>query len=218
MATKKKAPVVEPVEDLEAEEAEVVVPPPEPSVDMDSPSDTISAAQHAALFGPRKAVSKPDISRLPDALDEDGKPLFKPGDKIVIERYAGILIGNPYLDTRTYKVLAIDMERGNIKLYDEFFQQYAGDNWMSGPKHGQVYKFAMGNIVNKKKRGRPRKNPIEAPKPVELGADGKPVKKKRGRPPGSKNRPKEEITAAKAEKSAVRAAKLAAKKRKGKGK
>ncbi|NDE17815.1 hypothetical protein EBZ80_23100 [bacterium] len=64
--------------------------------------------------------------------------------------------------------------------------------------------------IGKRKRGRPRKNPTGAPepgKPVQLGPDGTPVAKKRGRPAGTKNRSKDVIRAekkAKLEKRAVR--------------
>ena len=210
MAKKKKSPVEEalPVE----ETPEEVSLPPEPEVDLDSPSDVLTPAMAEKLFGDRKPVNKPDISRLPDALGPDGKPLFKAGDKIVIERYASCLTGCPYLDTRSYRVQSIDMTTGNVWLFDDSLCQHAGTNWKTAPRTGDVFKFAMGNVVSKKKRGRPRKNPIEAPKPVVLGEDGKPVKKKRGRPPGSKNRPKSEI---KAEKAAKVAAKVSKKKKGG---
>jgi hypothetical protein len=169
----------------------------------------------AAALAPPKPVNKPDISRLPNAI-VDGKPIFVAGDKIVIERYAGCLIGNPYLDTRTYRVQKVELETGKIWLWDETFQQHAMDNWKRGSEIGQVYKLANGlrAAVGQKKRGRPRKNPIEVPKPVELGSDGKPIKKKRGRPAGSKNRPKEEIKAEKTEKAKLRAAKVTKSKKK----
>lgn len=169
------------------------------------------SATIASQLGPRKPVQKPDISRLPSAIDEDGRPLFKAGDKIVIERYSGILQGNPYLDTRTFRVKSVDMETGLVALYDEVLVQNAYDNWKTGVETGQVYKFATGTPVSsKKKRGRPRKDVIGAEaKPVELGPDGKPIKRRRGRPPGAKNRSKDEIRAEKMERSAARAARKA---------
>lgn len=180
----------------------------EPEVVLD-PDDDMAAA-----LAPPKPVNKPDISRLAPAIGPDGRPLFKPGDKLVIERYASILTGRPYLDTRAYRVVSIEEDTGNVWLYDESLMQNAGTNWKSAPARGDVFKFAGSSMITtKKKRGRPRKAPVDAPaKPVELGPDGKPVKRKRGRPPGSKNRPKEEIKADKAAKAAERGAKL---KRKG---
>jgi len=42
--------------------------------------------------------------------------------------------------------------------------------------------------IGAKKRGRPKKNPTVETKPVETDANGQPIKKKRGRPPGVKNK------------------------------
>lgn len=165
------------------------------------------AQEIAELMAPRKPEAKPDISRLPDAI-EGGKLLLKPGERIVIERRVPFLAGCPYLDTRTYLINSIDEAKGVLRLWDEAFQQWAMDNYVKGPSYGQVYKMALGrSVTTKKKRGRPRKNPVEAPKPVELGPDGKPVKKKRGRPKGSKNRPKDEIREEKVAKAAKRSMK-----------
>lgn len=170
-----------------------------------------------AQLAPPKAVNKPDISRLKDALSKEGRPLYVVGDRIIIERYGTIGGRRLYLDTRTYRVDRIDEASGNVWLFDLDLGQHAGDNFRSGPRGGNVYKFAAGTSIAKKKRGRPRKNPVEEPKPPEKGPDGAPVKKKRGRPPGVKNRSKGEIRAEKAQKDAARAAKLQAKKKRGKG-
>lgn len=158
------------------------------------------ARELAAALAPSKPEAKPDISRLPDALDGEGAPLFSVGDRIVIERRAHFLEGNPYLDTRTYKVKGIDEGTGVLSLWDESLSQWACDNFVAGPITGQVYKLAVGRTVStKRKRGRPRKNPVEAPTtPAPSGP------KKRGRPPGSKNRSKDVIAAEKAAKLAQR--------------
>ena len=195
----------------DAEEEVVLQGKSRVAVDLDTASDTLTPEQMSRLGAERKQVNKPDISRLPDALGPDGMPLFKEGDKIVIERYASSLPNKPYLDTKTYKVLTVDMATGYMRLSDEGFLQYARDNWKIGPKHGSVYKLAQGKItVSHKKRGRPRKDPVEdSVKPaVQLGPDGQPIKKKRGRPAGAKNRSREEIVA---EKTARREEKLAKK-------
>jgi hypothetical protein len=201
----------QPEEDLEVEETEEQPEAP-PEIDVDSLSESVTASQMERLMGKAAAVNKPDISRLPDAL-ERGKPVFKAGDKIVIERYATVLTDRPYLDTRTYRVLELDEASGAMKLYDESLCQFARDNYRYGSAHGFVYKLAMGVVVaTKKKRGRPRKAPVEAPTVAA------PTEKKRGRgrPPGSKNRPKAEIReekAAKRKAAAVKAAKKTAKKK-----
>ena len=105
-----------------------------------------------------------------------------------------------------FRSVSVDMETGLVNLADDSLCQKARSNWKTAPAEGDVFKFAMGSLVGKKKRGRPRKDPVEAPKPVVVGTDGQPVKKKRGRPPGSKNRSKAEIRAAKVAAVAARAA------------
>lgn len=157
-------------------------------------------------------VTRPDISRLPDAI-MDGVAVFCAGDRIVIERRASILRGNPYLDTRTYSVKSVDLENGDMVLWDVSLFQWARDNFITGPKLGQVYKLANGvnSSPGKKKRGRPRKNLEIAPVVRATDADGNPIKKRRGRPAGVKNRDKAIISVEKAERKALRAAKKAGK-------
>jgi hypothetical protein len=177
-------------------------------LDLDTPSDFVSDGALDALGG-RKAVNKPDISRLPDAF-VGGIAQFKEGDKLVVERYASFLTGKPYLDTKTFRVERYDMATGRIHLFDEALDQNAMMDWHSAVKCGTVFKLAVGkvDISTKKKRGRPRKNPVEAPK--EEAPQGE--KRGRGRPKGAKNRAKEVIKAEKDEKKAKRAAKVAKRK------
>ena len=188
------------------------------STDWDTASETLPADFNSRLRAvPKdKSSSKPDISSLADAIGPDGTPIFCKGDKIVIERYASILPGAPYMDTRTYVVNSIDMETGKVMLWDDSLMQHGTDNWKVGLKNGQVYKFAgLLNLSSKKKRGRPRKNPTAPPAPPPpTDANGQPIKKKRGRPAGVKNRPKAIIAAEKKEKVALRKAKLQARKAK----
>ena len=162
--------------------------------------------------------AKPDISRLPDAVDRDGFPLFRAGEKIIIERRATILAGNPYLDTRTYTVVSIDTETGNLDLFDDSVAQSAMSNYRRGLEKGFVFKLARGNeVATKRKRGRPKKNPIEdqtVVKAVPLDEKGQPIKKRRGRPPGSKNRDRDTIRAEKKAKMAQRAERKAKRARK----
>lgn len=152
--------------------------------------------------------AKPDISRLPNAVDNDGFPLFRAGDKIIIERRSTILIGSPYLDTRTYTVVSIDTETGKLDLFDDTLCQSALSNYRQGLDRGYVFKLARGNsVATKKKRGRPRKNAIEDRteiKATPTTTDGQPIKKKRGRPPGTKNRDRETIKLEKKAKLSLR--------------
>lgn len=189
MAMNNDTPEVEEFE-FESEE-ELVPPPPVPDVDVDTYSDSLSVEQINRLSGPRRDVNRPDLSSLPNAIGPDGFPVFVKGDRIVIERRASFLAGNPYLDTRTYRVESVDLVSGKVNLWDESLQQYANDNWRHGVKVGQVYKLSLGRLVTtKRKRGRPRKNP-PAVAPGVGTQSGPGEKKKRGRPKGSKNRVKE---------------------------
>jgi hypothetical protein len=174
--------------------------------DIDS-DDDLQAALTREL-SPRESA-RPDLSRLPDAIS-GGLPLFGEGDRIIIERRAIVLPGKPYLDTRTYKVKRVDPISGEIKLFDEQAGNNAYDNWKVGLLHGQVYKFAVAGVTSsKRKRGRPRKNPV-APPPSPSDTPETP-KRGRGRPKGSKNRGREVIAAEKAAKKVARAAKRAGK-------
>lgn len=153
----------------------------------------------------RKAESKPMIDHLPDAIEKDemGFPvlLAGPGERIIIERTASILAGHPWLDTKTYTIESIDTVSGRLQLWDDDLQRYAGTNFIEGLKVGYRFKLPTkkGMNIGYRKRGRPKKNPegtVEA-KPVQLDANGQPIKKKRGRPPGVKNRPRDVIIAEK---------------------
>lgn len=174
------------------------------AVDVDSVSDFVSSDALEAL-GFKTAVNKPDISRLPEAV-VGGVAQFKEGDKIVIERYCSFLKGRPYLDTKTYRVVRHDEFTGRLHLFDEQLEQNAIMNWKEGLRHGTVFKLATGkvDVSTKKKRGRPRKNPVEDVKEVDPNAP----KRGRGRPKGAKNRPKDEIKAEKEAKKAAKAEKV----------
>jgi len=174
------------------------------NIDFETPSDIVSD-EAVSLLGARKPVTKPDISKLPDAV-VGGAVQFKEGDKLVIERYSSFLAGKPYLDTKTYRVVRHDEFTGRLHLFDEQLDQNAIMNWKEGLRHGTVFKLATGkvDVSRKKKRGRPRKNPVEDVKEVDPNAP----KRGRGRPKGAKNRPKDEIKAEKEAKKAAKAEKV----------
>jgi len=186
------------------------------NVDFETPSDFVSSEAALSLAGPRKPVTKPDISFLPDAI-VGGEPQFDVGDHIVVERYASFLKGKPYLDTKTFRVVSLDNFTGRLHLFDELLDQNAIMNWKESLRHGTVFKLKQGRLTisSKGKRGRPRKNPLPVPVPI---VDGVPLPKKkgRGRPKGSKNRPsdviKAEKAAVKAQRSIKKAARMAKKK------
>lgn len=161
----------------------------------------------AALRVTHREAAKPDISRLPDAI-VGGSLVVRRGEKIVIERRATFLAGNPYLDTRTYTVREVK-ENGDLVLWDDSTDQWAMDNWINGPGRGHVYKIALrGGMSSKRRRGRPRKHTVD-PTPIPHTGAGCALKKGRGRPKGSKNRSREEVKAEKAKRNAARAEKRA---------
>lgn len=153
-----------------------------------------------------RSEAKPLIDHLADAVGQDpfGNPILnaKVGDKIIIERVASVLSHKPWLDTKTYVITSIDGVTGDLCLMDHDLGQQAGSNYITGLKHGYRFKLpnSKGMSIGKRKRGRPKKNPTGAPeltKPVQLDANGQPIKKKRGRPPGTKNRDRDVIAAEK---------------------
>jgi len=183
-------------------------------------NDEVDEITRAAREESSKGANKPMIDHLPDAVttDEMGMPvlLAGPGEKIVIERVASVLSHRPWLDTRTYTITSIDAASGWIGLWDDVYHRDAGSNYIEGMKVGYRFKLAAakGPSIGERKRGRPKKNPTGAPvpeKPVELGPDGKPVQKRRGRPKGSKNRERGEIMAEKKAKLEKRRTKRGAK-------
>ena len=169
-----------------------------------------------------KEASKPLIDHLPDAVikNEMGLPtlLAGTGEKLIIERYATVLSHRPWLDTKTYTITNVNLATGVVGLWDDDLHRSATTNFIEGVKCGYRFKLTTrkGMQIGKRKRGRPRKNPTDAPelmKPVELGPDGQPIKKRRGRPAGTKNRDRDVIKAEKMAKLTVKK-----NKRKGKGK
>ena len=70
----------------------------------------------------RWQASRPNVDDLPPAVAPDGTPLFDVGDIIVVERHTRLLEGNPWLNTRTYKVVSFG-ENGIVYLHDEEIQQ-----------------------------------------------------------------------------------------------
>lgn len=152
-----------------------------------------------SLLSPAEAQAKrearrPDVSAFPDALDAEGKPLFRAGDRVVVERRSVILSGSPWIDTKVYRVLNVDQDTGNVRFYDEQINQFASSNYRTATARGSVFKLlptgARTDNLGKRKRGRPRKA-------TPAGQEVKPVstepKRGRGRPKGVKNRPKEVI-------------------------
>jgi hypothetical protein len=143
----------------------------------------------------RRLARKPSIDHLPPGVrwilgpkdpatglcSELQVPMFDVDDRIVVERYISWAL-DQWLDTKVYRVTSIDDETGHVRCIDEEYNHHA----TVGFKHpGQTFKLAP-------KKG----NPFTAIKVKNTGVErsdpsGQP--KKRGRPKGSKNRPKDVI-------------------------
>lgn len=183
--------------------------------------DSISSILDSEAKERARLAQKPIIDHLEDAieLDDDGVPVFTipPGEKVIIERFRTVLKDPAWLDTKVYTVETIDGVTGNLMLWDDEGKCHSMSNYLTAPKRGYRFKVppAKGGLhIQSRKRGRPRKLvPVgqEAPLPiVQLDENGQPIKKKRGRPAGVKNRPKEVVQA---EKKAKLEAKKKAKKK-----
>jgi len=199
---------------------DTILPPPDDEPEFESISSILAneAKEKARL------AQKPILDALEDAieLDEDGTPVFTipPGERVIIERVASILPGSPWLDTKSYTVETIDGVTGNLILWDDAGKCHAMSNYLTAPKKGYKFKVppAKGGIqLQGRKRGRPRKVvPLGQEKPaapVQLDENGQPIKKKRGRPPGIKNRPKEVVAAERKAKAQMKSKKKAGRKK-----
>jgi len=184
-------PVAEEPAEVEPTGQETESQPPTVDEDEDLAGAGLTPEQRNA----RRLARKPNISHLPPGiasvpgskdpvtglLKDEVFALFDVGDRIVVERYISWSL-DQWLDTKVYRVTSIDDETGHVRCIDEEYNH----NATVGFKHpGQTFKLAP-------KKG----NPFTAPKVKNAGssqpdATGKP--KRRGRPKGSKNRPKEVI-------------------------
>jgi hypothetical protein len=115
-------------------------------------------------------------------------PLFVEGDRIVVDRRTTLLKGTPWLETIVGKVRNIDDDTGLVTMWDE-----DGDP-RSPPVRYVNYKDAFHDFRLAPVKG----NPFEPPPPPRQQKPPRdPGKPGRGRPKGSKNRPKEVIQAEK---------------------
>lgn len=169
-----------------------------------------------------RLATRPNIDDFADAVvrDELGRYvlLVRPGEKLIVERFATILPNNPWLDTKTYTVQSVDEATGRVHLWDDELQRTALTDYIAGTKAGYRFKLPIKGrkVSSKRKRGRPRKVVAAAPVAQPTTApttnpDGTPVKRGRGRPKGAKNRDREIIVAEKKAKAELKAAKKRAK-------
>lgn len=155
--------------------------------DGDENVDTTLTPEQAKA---RRLAKRPGIDHLEDGVlfvpdTGEAVPVFAEGDRIVAERHASLLLGRPWLDTRIYLVKSIDDERGFVRCIDEEL----GHNAYIG------FKDPYTRIKLCPAKG----NPFTQPKAKNAGRSAPVVngqgRKGRGRPKGSKNRPREVIEA-----------------------
>ena len=118
---------------------------------------------------------------------EDGSvlPLFDVGDRVVLDTRTRLLKGDPWLETVVGKVRSIDDDTGLVSLFDE----------ESDPRSPMIrwgsFREELQSFFLAPTKGNPFEVPAvpkERPAPIE-------GKRSRGRPKGSKNRPKDVIQA-----------------------
>lgn len=148
----------------------------------------------------RWQAKRPVIDHLPSGIivdPSDGSvlPAFDVGDRIVVDRRTTLLRGTPWLETIVGKVRSIDDESGLVTIWDE-----DGDA-RNPPCRYTNFRDALHDFRLAPAKG----NPFEPPPPPKKEKPQRQAgEKHRGRPKGSKNRPKEVIQA---EREARKAAK-----------
>lgn len=133
---------------------------------------------------------RPPIDHLKDGCvalpDGTVLPLFNVGDRIVVDVRTHHLQDHPWLETIVGRVTAIDDDTGHVKLVDD-------DSDPRCPKTRYVtFKGTLQTFKLAPAKGDPFvvTSPTRSPeKTPRLDKDGNP-KKGRGRPRGSKNKPK----------------------------
>lgn len=192
---------------------------PEPVVPGDDGEDSSSGGGDQVSNLSSLSIENKRLARRPDTdhlkpgtvQGPDGEiyPLFNAGDKIIVERSCSFLPGNPWLDTYVYEVLSIDDHTGVVQCLDHELGHRSAVSFKSQfqkvflcPKKGNPFTETAKKLAAKEdaRRG-------------EAGKDGTPadpqVKKGRGRPKGTKNRPKDVILAEKKKKAEEKKAKRA---------
>lgn len=148
----------------------------------------------------RWQARRPNIDHLASGVHVDPGdgsvvPLFDVGDRIVVDRRTTLLRGTPWLETIVGKVRSIDDDTGLVTVWDED----------SDPRNPPCRYTNFKDALHIFKLAPARGNPFEPPPPPKQPKPQRlPGQKGRGRPKGSKNRPKDVI---KAEREARKVAK-----------
>jgi hypothetical protein len=174
-----------------------LTPPKLPKSDSDDDESINDVLTRAPRLG-----WKPKIDHLPDAI-VDGQLVVGKGDKILIQ-YPPV-----WMDSAVFIICEVDpinalVDKGYVRLWDPNKMQYACTSYIKGPAQGLVFKIpdpkkrwvpGEGEDMKSRRRRRRRRALVKddsvetAPKaPPALDENGNPIKRKRGRPKGSKNK------------------------------
>jgi len=165
---------------------------------------------------------KPTLEGLSSAVKSvDGKIVFIPeiDSRIAVEMNNVHVKSNSWLYTRVYIVKEINLENGNVRLWDEGRKQWASTNFITSfnsPNTVSI-KIMPKNRTSIPEEGFPvrsSKTVKESIKPIVIGPK---TPGKRGRPAGSKNRPKDVVKAERVEKIKTRAKKAEMKSKRRRG-
>jgi hypothetical protein len=156
--------------------------------------DDMSLSQEARHA--RWQSKRPSIDHLKDGVVEvEGTmvPLFNVGDRIVVDCCTNLLKNSPWLETIVGRVRSIDDDTGLVSVFDE------ASDVRSPVVRWASFKDGLHTLKLAPARG----NPLAAPEPTSrpektsrFDDQGNP-KRGKGRPRGSKNRPKDVIMAEK---------------------
>jgi hypothetical protein len=198
----------------------------EPELDEEPGADlkrSLSEEEEALLpddiLRARAEARKPDISALRSAVVE-GNFILKKGDYVVIERRRAHFVNQAWLDTRVYRILEEPAVNGDLKLWDPIRMQHARSNWKVGstlgfdfrlPPSGRNPETCLESGGARRKR---KKLLTDKPKlvPTQVMSLDAPEQRRRGRPKGTKNRPRDVVQAEKRARLEERRAKKAARK------
>jgi len=100
-----------------------------------------------------RETRRPDLSQYEDAFEIgwDGvpRPLFQPGERIIIEKRMTLLPGRPWMNTTTFLVDEVNQEEGLLKLWNEGLEQWDRSHYITGiQKHGYVYKLTKKKVIH----------------------------------------------------------------------
>lgn len=189
----------------EASAPAVSVPQPAFHVTSDDDWRTLADQLDPAAAAARRMSERPNVDHLPSGTLK-GAPLFGVGEKIVVERRSRFVPGNPWLDTRVLNVVAF--ESGTVvRCYDPDKCNVAfvgtDDPWTRVfLTHGSRNPLGAPTLTHEMSGSSTMVSPSQGPANSPPSPSGQTtataaasdvlvfVKRGRGRPKGSKNKPK----------------------------